>query len=124
MADERTKPNSGGGKVRRSRLTKPRGEQIPLRTVVEVERSGDWMPVEELRAAALAALEAGNDVSLHLDGIDHLDASALQILLALVAEQKQRGRQLELANTSSHLRQWFDYAGAAEVFFHDGVEAR
>lgn len=124
MANERSKQDGGSGTVKRARVADLPAEPSPREIVVEVERSGDWMPADELRAAALAALEAGNDVSLHLDGIDHLDASALQILLALVAEQKQRGRQLELANTSSHLRQWFDYAGAAEVFFHDGVEAR
>ena len=82
------------------------------------------MPAEELRAAALGAVEAGHDVTLHLGGIDHLDASALQILLALDAEQKRCGRQLEVTNTSPHLRQWFEYAGAAEQFLQDGVEAQ
>jgi hypothetical protein len=50
------------------------------RSVVEVERLGDWMPVEELREAALKALGEGKDVTLNLKNVDHLDASALQIL--------------------------------------------
>ena len=75
------------------------------------------MPVEELRDAVLAAVAAGHDVTLNLDGIEHLDASALQILLALETEQKRRGGRLELGNVSQHLRHWFEYAGATEHFF-------
>ena len=116
MAYERSKQDGGSGTVKRARVADLPAEPSPREIVVEVERSGDWMPADELRAAALAALEAGNDVSLHLGGIDHLDASALQILLALDAEQKVQGRHLELANAAPHLRQWFEYAGAADRF--------
>jgi len=84
--------------------------------VFEVERSGDWMPVEELREAALKVLGEGKDVTLNLKSLDHLDASALQILLALEIEQKKQGRQLHLTNVSAHLRQWFDYSGAVDQF--------
>lgn len=84
--------------------------------IIAVERSGDWMPAEELRVAALAALDQGKDVTLDLDRVDHLDASALQILLALDAEQKKRGRNLQLAKASPHLRQWFEFAGVADHF--------
>lgn len=79
------------------------------------------MPAEELRAVALGALEAGNDITLNLDRVDHLDASALQILLALSAEQKKRGRDFQLVNASPNLLQWFGLAGAADHFFHDGA---
>ncbi len=74
------------------------------------------MPSDELRDAARAALGENNDGVLNLGRLDHLDASARQILLALDAEQKRRGRTLELANASPHLRQWFEYAGAADQF--------
>jgi anti-anti-sigma factor len=87
------------------------------RSVVEVERLGDWMPVEELREAALQALGEGKDVTLNLKNVDHLDASALQILLTLGMEQKKCGRRLDLIHVSSHLRQWFDYSGAVDQFF-------
>ena len=59
------------------------------RAVIEVERSGDWMPADELRAAALVVLAAGDDSALNLDGIDHLDASAMQILLARGTEKSR-----------------------------------
>lgn len=94
----------------------------PIQAFIEVERSGDWMPVEDLREAALAASGAGNDVTVNLDRIDHLDASSLQILLALDVEQKKRGTTLQLANPSPHLRQWFEFAGAAEHFFPNGAK--
>jgi anti-anti-sigma factor len=87
------------------------------RSVLEVERLGDWMPVEELREAALKVLSEGEDVTLNLKNVDHLDASALQILLTLGMEQKKRGRQLDLINVSPQLRQWFGYSGAGDQFF-------
>jgi anti-anti-sigma regulatory factor len=74
------------------------------------------MPVEELREAALAALRDDCDLTLNLANLDHLDASALQILLALDREQKRNGRRLELDNLLPALREWFGYAGAAELF--------
>ena len=78
--------------------------------------------MEDLREEALAALEADNNVIVHLDRLDHLDASSLQILLALDMEQKKRGKTLQLANPSAQLRKWFELAGAAEYFFADGAE--
>jgi anti-anti-sigma regulatory factor len=109
------------GKTRRAHA-RPQAEQNPEQTCIEVERSGDWMPVEELRDAMLVAVAAGHDVTLNLARIEHLDASALQILLALETEQKKHGRRLELGNVSPHLRQWFEYAGAIEYLFRDGAK--
>jgi len=108
MANERSKLDDRGAKARRVR---PAGMQKARKLeplLIEAERSGDWMPAEELRTAALGAVETGNEVTLNLGGIDYLDASALQILLALGAEQKKRGRRLEVAGASPHLRQWFE----------------
>lgn len=59
-------------------------------------------------------MKTGHEVTVNLGKVDHLDASALQILLALDAEQQRQGRHLKLANASPHLRQWFEYAGATE----------
>lgn len=76
------------------------------------------MPAEELREAALAALSRGKDVILNLDRVDHLDASALQILLALHAALKMRGQNLLLLKASPRLRKWFEFAGVDGRFFH------
>ncbi|MGA9672193.1 MAG: STAS domain-containing protein [Terracidiphilus sp.] len=106
------------GKEKRVRAAKPSVELNLRHTLINVERSGDWMPAEELREAALDALSQGSDINLNLDKIDHLDASALQILLALDAEQKKRERDLRLENASPRLRKWFEFAGVADQFFH------
>jgi anti-anti-sigma factor len=78
------------------------------------------MPSEELRDAAMAALDAGGDIALNLDKIDHLDASALQVLLALDLEQKRRGQNLKLAHPSPELQKWFEFAGVAHQFVLTG----
>jgi anti-anti-sigma regulatory factor len=124
MTTDHSQQIGGSRKAKRAHVAVPQAESSPGQTVIDVDRSGDWMPADELRAASLAALEAGSDVTLHLGQVDHLDASALQILLALGVEQKRRGRQLEVASASPHLRQWFEYAGAAAEFFPDGAEAQ
>jgi len=84
------------------------------RVSIDIARSRDWMPAEELRETALTAIEANQDITLNLEGLEYLDASSLQILLAFDKEQKKRGRHLNLANISPNLRQWFEYSGAAE----------
>ena len=91
-------------------------EENTERAVLDVNRSGDWMSAEQLREAALKALEAGQDVTLNLNLVNYLDASALQVLLAFQIEQRKRGRQLQLLNVSAQLRQWFGYSGAVDQF--------
>jgi anti-anti-sigma factor len=81
---------------------------------IAVGRSGDWMPPEELRALALEAVAAGAEITVDLQGLDHLDASSLQVLLAFAAEQKKGGKVFWLANSSTSLRRWFDIAGAIQ----------
>jgi anti-anti-sigma regulatory factor len=124
MTSERSKQDDRSAKARRARSSGPQAEQKPEPVFIEAERSGDWMPAEELREAALHLSAESSNVAVNLGNIDHLDASALQILLALDAEQKKQGRHLHLANASAHLREWFEYAGAADHFFDDGAEDR
>jgi anti-anti-sigma factor len=84
---------------------------------VALGRSGESMSAEELKKVVLEALAEGKDILLDLDQVNHLDASLLQILLALNVEQTKRGRDLQLANASQLLRQWFEFAGATSDFF-------
>ena len=116
MTVDRSKQDARSTKARRARPAGLQAEQNLEPIFIEVERSGDWMPAEELRTTALSASGESKDVTVNLGKVDHLDASALQILLALDAEQKRQGRHLQLANASAHLRQWFEYAGVAECF--------
>jgi anti-anti-sigma factor len=124
MTNNRTIRQSGNAKAHRTpSAAPPVKEETELRSIA-VERSGDWMPAEELRESVLAALSQGNDVTLNLDKIYHLDASALQILLALDAELTKRGKNLLLAKVSPHLLKWFEFAGADQHFFHDRTEVQ
>jgi anti-anti-sigma regulatory factor len=95
-------------------------EEHPLEHAqIDAGRSGDWMPAQELKVAVLAALESNCGVTINLDRIDHLDASAMQILLALDLEQKRRGKDLQLINASANLQRWFEYSGSASHFSGD-----
>ncbi len=102
---------------RRSGEARPPAETRAAR--LHPGRSGEWMEASALRLEAIELL-AGNpgapasDLVLDLDGLDYLDASALQVLLAIGAEQRRRGGTLQLEHVSPRLQQWFDYAGAAE----------
>ena len=116
MTTKRLKETGRSAIAKRTRGSIPQGKPDQRHAVIELERSGDWMPAEELRETALAALEASYDMTLNLDRIDHLDASAMQILLALDMEQKNRGQHLHLVNASPQLQQWFEFSGAAEHF--------
>jgi ABC-type transporter Mla MlaB component len=74
-------------------------------------RSGEWLPADELRAKAMEALHTRADITLDLAEVDHLDTSALQILLAVDKDRRDKGFNLHLVNASQSLRQWFEYAG-------------
>jgi anti-anti-sigma regulatory factor len=82
--------------------------------VINVTRDGEWLQAEEFRALALSAADADANLTVNVQGVDHLDTSALQILLALAAERKKRGKGLGLANASIPLSRWFEYAGGRE----------
>jgi anti-anti-sigma factor len=84
--------------------------------VVKVARGGEWLVPDEFRQACVEAVAAQFDVVIDLEGIDHLDGSALQILVALGAEQQRNDRRLSLANASPSLLRWFEFAGAGRLF--------
>ncbi|HVT99209.1 MAG TPA: STAS domain-containing protein [Acidobacteriaceae bacterium] len=92
------------------------------------ERSGQWMEASALRQWALEQLncdEPARELVIDLEGLEHLDASALQVLLALRAEQVRRGGVLRFEHASPGLRPWFVWAGAAECagFAEPGKQA-
>lgn len=83
---------------------------------MRLTHSGEWLPYDELRERALEAAHTNSDVTLDLAQVDHLDASALQILLALDKDRREKGLRLHLLNASPLLRQWFEYAGLPPHF--------
>jgi anti-anti-sigma factor len=91
---------------------KPAEPGAPLE--IDATCSGEWVAAEELRKVVSEAIAKGRDAIVNLAGVDHLDASAFQVLLAFAAAQKRQGRSLRLVNASSALRDWFGYAGAVQ----------
>ena len=116
MKSERTSGQDISCKAKKTRVAKPQAAIEHGSVSINAESSRDWMPVEELWKATQAAVSEGKDVLLNLDKLEYLDASALQILLALNAEQMNQGRQLQLVNASPNLRHWFEYSGAVALF--------
>ena len=110
--------------MNRDPAVSPQIDEVQPPAFIAVARSGGWMPADELREAALAALQEGGDVTFNLAGLDHLDASALQILLALAEEQTKRGRQMHLLNASPALGKWFEFAGTSTLFTRWGDSPR
>jgi len=89
--------------------------QTNFETLNAVDGSGDWTAPEQFRDLALGSLEKDYDLRVLVGSVEHLDASALQILLALSSELNARGRTLTLMEPVPALRSWFAYAGAAEL---------
>jgi anti-anti-sigma factor len=50
--------------------------------------------------AARQAADAGRSIVIHMEGLDRLDTSILQILLALHREVQQRGQSLQVIGAS------------------------
>ncbi|GGH10986.1 hypothetical protein GCM10011586_29550 [Silvibacterium dinghuense] len=68
---------------------------------------------EELHTQVLD-LAGNSDLDVDLSEMTNLDASALQVLLALAGEQAARGLQLQMRNVSPALGQWLESTGAAQ----------
>jgi anti-anti-sigma factor len=101
--------------LKRKHMPKISANATVTETVILVTREGEWLPPEELRALALSSVNTEGDLTVNLAGVEYLDASALQILLALAAERREHGQALRLANASPALSHWFEYAGGART---------
>ena len=81
--------------------------------------AGEWVDSAALRAEALEHLSDpahnASDLVVDLEGVDHLEAGALQVLVALSVEQHRRGVRLFCHGASSELQHWFGLAGAADL---------
>jgi len=86
------------------------------KTIFEaIDSSGEWIAPDQLREAALTVLQQNCDVQVPLDSVDHLDATALQILLAFSIDLKKQGHTLDLSGATPQLQKWFEFAGATDL---------
>jgi anti-anti-sigma factor len=112
MTSNRVSRRTKNAEVQQPSGGKPVLAGSPERAKNVVVHLGDCSSAEEFRAEALLAAADG-DITLDLDTLDFLDASTLQVLLAVSAGQTNRGRQLQYANTSPAMLQWLEWTGAA-----------
>ena len=80
-----------------------------------VIRDGEWLPGDELRRSMAAAVSGDEAVEVELDGMEHVDARPLQLLLAFVVERTAAGRAVRLLHVSAGLARWFEFVGAASL---------
>lgn len=96
-------------------------EQERAATVSIAEREGkravvlqgavDIFFAADLRQAALALLEGGEDVAVDCEKLERLDTATLQILLALKKELEQRGKKLRMTELRSEPARFVGLAG-------------
>lgn len=86
--------------------------------MIQVNRTGEWMAAEELRAELLS-LEQSNVPLLDLAGIDYLDAACLQVIIAF-QKRGNKATAMRCRNLSPALSDWLRYAGAVEYLQETG----
>ena len=97
------------------------GEAHPVAVVADAERPDrsrlllrgrvTVASAARLREAALAAVASGRDVTVDCAAAEHLDVSALQILIALGREVFAAGRQCDVAGVPPAVAELFRLAG-------------
>jgi anti-anti-sigma factor len=85
-------------------------EREGKRTLV-LQGAVDIFFAADLRQAALALLEDGEDISVVCEKLERLDTAALQILLALKKELEQRGKKLRMVELPSEPARFVGLAG-------------
>jgi anti-anti-sigma factor len=85
-------------------------------TPILLSGSLDHYTVEDLKQQLLPLLEAEGKAALDVTLVEHLDASALQVLVALQQDLAKKNRGIELAGASEKLRNWMRIGGAEHMF--------
>ena len=86
-----------------------------LSTTIAVAVGGTWLSGEVLQQTLSARMVEGSETLLDCDGVNHLDACSLQLLLAFHAQAQSSGSTVRLTHVSAELAQWFGITGAASL---------
>lgn len=108
---KRSRKNDAPNELTSNELTSSPVLDAPIR--VKAADAGEWLPAETLKAEFVRAVVDGKSITVDLDSLTHLDAGALQVLLAAELELKRSSKSLTLENVSDDLKAWLGYAGAS-----------
>ena len=87
--------------------------------VIAVAGESGWIPAEDLKSRAMDALTSSGSVTLDFAQVEYLEASGLQVALAIVAACSGAGKALSLIHVSPNLKAWFEQCGAASHLLTD-----
>ena len=91
--------------------------QTTSHPVIRLACGAGWTPASELKSIALQACSENSHRVFSLDGLAHLDAMSLQILIAAQKRAQEANLSLSFTDISPELRHWFEIAGASELLF-------
>jgi anti-anti-sigma factor len=92
------------------------------RDVLHLQGTVDVFLAEEFRQAALQLIAQGEDVVVDCERVEHLDTSALQILLILQEELRGKGKRLQLGGISAPVRALLRQAGLTAALLQNETE--
>ena len=69
----------------------------------------------QLHQAAVQILQGGEDAAVCCDQVEHIDTSALQIILSLKQALRQRGRSLHLVGLPAALGEGLAFSGLGDA---------
>jgi len=84
--------------------------------MIQVNRAGEWMAAEELKSELLDWKDQNHAPVLDLAGINYMEASCLQVIVAFQNGNPDKGQALTFENISPGLREWIKFAGATDFF--------
>jgi anti-anti-sigma factor len=89
-------------------------------TLIVLSGALDQYGAESLKEQLLASL-ATPAVALDMTGVEHIDAAALQVLLAFRSGLKQE--KLQVVGAAPGIQQWLRIAGADSLFEFSNVKS-
>jgi len=88
--------------------------------IMQLHGTIDVFVAADLYATARQLAAMGKDVNVTCALTEGLDASAVQILLALQAELRTKGKRLVMTDVSPPVEQWIGYGGMVNILLSQG----
>ncbi len=80
-----------------------------------LQGTADVFGAAELHQTALALLARGEDAVVDCHGLEHVDGSTLQVLLALRTGMRTKGKKLRMEGVSARIEKIVQIAGLSDL---------